>query len=261
MGKSGVYRAIMSGKYLNIILFTLVGLVIGSLSAQAQVSLPNINVSVGETNTPEEFSKGLQILIWLTVLTVAPSIFILTTSFTRSVIVLSIARQAIGTAQLPPAQVIVGLALMLTFFVMAPTVSKINENAFQPYMNNQITQQVALERGLEPIRDFMFRQTDESDLALFVKMSKIDKPNNLDDVPTYVLMPAFVISELKTAFKIGFMIFIPFLVIDITISSILVSMGMMFLPPVMISMPFKIVLFVLVDGWQLIAESLITGFV
>ncbi|HSA07390.1 MAG TPA: flagellar type III secretion system pore protein FliP [Candidatus Gastranaerophilales bacterium] len=250
----------MNKNRIKILCLTLMALIIGGLSATAQVGIPNINISVGDANSPQEFSKGLQILIWLTILTLAPSIFILTTSFTRIVIVLSITRQAIGVGQLPPSQVIVGLAIMLTFFVMAPTINTINEQAFQPYVNNKITQKVALQRGLEPLREFMFRQTDESDLALFVRMAKLDKPASTDDIPTYVLMPSFVISELKTAFKIGFMIFIPFLVIDIVISSILVSMGMMFLPPVMISMPFKIVLFVMVDGWHLIAESLITGF-
>lgn len=247
-------------KSFKVLFYSFIFLFIGALSAKAQVSVPNINISVGEANTPEELSKGLQILIWLTVLTLAPSIFILTTSFTRIVIVLSIARRAIGVGQLPPHQVIVGLALMLTFFVMAPTINEINEKAFQPYMNNEITQKIALKRGLEPLRNFMLRQTEESDLALFVKMAELEKPSSIDDIPTYVLMPAFVISELKTAFKMGFMIFIPFLVIDITISSILVSMGMLFLPPIMISLPFKIVLFVLVDGWHLIAESLVKGF-
>ncbi len=247
-------------KLSKIFLFSISTLLISALAAKAEVMLPNVNISVGNTDSPQAFSKGLQILIWLTVLTLAPSIFILTTSFTRIVIVLSLARQAMGTAQLPPSQVIVGLALLLTFFVMAPTVNKINEEAFQPYMKSEISQQAALKKGIEPLRDFMFRQTDEVDLALFVKMAKLDKPSSTDDIPTYVLMPAFVISELKTAFKIGFMIFIPFLVIDIVISSILVSMGMLFLPPVMISLPFKIVLFVLVDGWHLIAESLIMGF-
>ncbi len=250
----------MWAKSCKVFFLTICVFVLGSMTANAEIMLPNINIAVGDTDSPEGFSKGLQILIWLTVLTVAPSIFILTTSFTRIVIVLSLARQAMGTAQLPPSQVIVGLALMLTFFVMAPTISQINEEAFQPYMNGDIPQQTALKRGVEPLRNFMFRQTDESDLALFVKMAKLDKPSSTDDIPTYVLMPAFVISELKTAFKIGFMVFIPFLVIDIVISSILVSMGMLFLPPVMISLPFKIVLFVLVDGWHLIAESLIVGF-
>lgn len=260
MGKSGILGMSGSGKCLKILFYTLVVFLVGTLSAKAQVSVPNINISVGEADSPEEFSKGLQILIWLTVLTLAPSIFILTTSFTRIVIVLSIARTAMGVGQLPPHQVIVGLALLLTFFVMAPTVSKINEQALQPYMNKEITQKVALQRGIEPLREFMFRQTEESDLALFIKMAKLEKPSSTDDIPTHVLMPAFVISELKTAFKIGFMVFIPFLVIDIVIASILVSMGMLFLPPIMISMPFKIVLFVLVDGWHLIAESLVTGF-
>ena len=260
MGNLNSQKTAVSGKVFKIALLTLVALLLGTVAAKAQMSIPNINISVGEANTPQEVSKGLQILIWLTVLTLAPSIFILTTSFTRIMIVLSITRQAMGVAQLPPAQVIVGLSLLLTFFVMSPTINQINKQAFQPYMNQQITQQEALKRGIEPLREFMFRQTDESDLALFVKMSHMDRPASIDDIPTYVLMPSFVISELKTAFKIGFMIFIPFLVIDLVISSILVSMGMLFLPPVMISMPFKIVLFVLVDGWHLIAESLVRGF-
>ncbi|NLF84145.1 MAG: flagellar type III secretion system pore protein FliP [Candidatus Gastranaerophilales bacterium] len=250
----------MVRRNLSILMVAALALFLGACSAHAQVSVPNINISFEGANSPQEFSKGLQLLIWLTILTVAPSIFILTTAFTRIVIVLSISRQAIGLAQLPPSQVITGLALMLTFFVMAPTIQEINDKAFQPYMSGKITQKLALERGIEPIRTFMLRQTDESDLALFIKMAKIDKPKAVMDIPTYVLMPAFVISELKTAFKIGFMIFIPFLVIDIVISSILVSMGMMFLPPTMIALPFKIVLFVMVDGWHLIAESLITGF-
>lgn len=250
----------VGNKFLKTFFLTLGSLLIGMLAAKAEIAFPSINISMGETNSPQAFSKGLQILIWLTVLTLAPSIFILTTSFTRIVIVLALTRQAMGTGQLPPSQVIVGLSLLLTFFVMSPTISEINQNAFQPYMNNEITQQIALKKGIEPLREFMFRQTDESDLALFVKMSKIDRPSSTDDIPTYVLIPSFVISELKTAFKIGFMVFIPFLVIDIVISSILVSMGMLFLPPVMISMPFKIVLFVLVDGWHLITESLLVGF-
>ena len=174
-----------------------------ALSAKAQMAVPNIDISFKNANSPQEFSKGLQILIWLTVLTLAPSIFIMTTAFTRIVIVLALTRQAIGTGQLPPTQVIVGLALMLTFFVMSPTIGEINQKALQPYMKNQITQEAALKRGAEPLRQFMFRQTDENDLALFVKLSKIDKPGSINDIPTFVLMPAFVISELKTAFEIG----------------------------------------------------------
>lgn len=243
------------------VIFITAGIVLlGALSAKAQVAVPNIDISFKNASSPQEFSKGLQILVWLTVLTLAPSIFIMTTAFTRIVIVLSLTRQAIGTGQLPPTQVIVGLSLMLTFFVMSPTIGEINQNALQPYMNNQITQEAALKRGAEPLRQFMYRQTSESDLALFVKLSKIEKPDSINDIPTFVLMPAFVISELKTAFEIGFLIFVPFLVIDIVISSILVSMGMMFLPPAMIALPFKIILFVLVDGWHLIAKSLVMGF-
>jgi len=250
-------------KYTKIftIFFAVLGmLLVCALAANAQMAVPDINISFKNANSTQEFSKGLQILIWLTVLTIAPSIFIMTTAFTRIVIVLSLTRQAIGVGSLPPSQVIVGLALMLTFFVMAPTIGEINEKAFQPYMKQKITQEAALKIGIEPLRQFMYRQTSESDLALFVKLSKINKPASIKDIPTYVLMPSFVISELKVAFEIGFMIFIPFLVIDIVISSILVSMGMMFLPPTMIALPFKIILFVLVDGWHLIANALVTGF-
>lgn len=247
-------------RFYKIIFMTLGIFLLGAAAAKAQLAVPNIDISFKNANSPQEFSKGLQILIWLTILTLAPSIFVMSTAFVRIAIVLSLTRHAIGTNNLPPNQVIVGLALLLTFFVMAPTVGEINEKALQPYMNNKITQEVALKRGVEPLRQFMFRQTGEGDLALFVKLSKIDKPSSIDDIPTFVLMPAFVISELKTAFEIGFIIFIPFLVIDIVISSILVSMGMLFLPPVMISMPFKIILFVLVDGWHLIAKALVSGF-
>ncbi|MBQ4646605.1 MAG: flagellar type III secretion system pore protein FliP [Candidatus Gastranaerophilales bacterium] len=243
-------------------LFATLGLfLISSQVAQAAISLPNINVSMQNASTPQEFTQGVQVLIMLTILTLAPSIIIMTTAFIRIVIVLSLTRQAIGTASLPPNQVIVGLALILTFFVMSPTFSKINETAYQPYMKNMITQQKALDNAILPMRDFMFKQTHESELALFVKLAKIEKPKNKDAVPTYVLIPSFVLSELKTAFKIGFVIFLPFLVIDLVVASVLVSMGMMFLPPTTIAMPFKLIMFVMVDGWFLITKSLIEGFV
>lgn len=229
-------------------------------SASAELSFPNINISMQQANTPQDFSNGIQILIWLTILTLAPSIIIMTTAFVRIVIVLALTRQALGAGTLPPNQVLISLALILTFFVMAPTINKINTTALQPYMNNQITQQRALDLGLKPVRAFMFAQTDEKQLALFIKMAKIDKPKNVDDVPTYVLIPSFIISELNTAFKIGFVIFLPFLVIDIVISSVLVSMGMMFLPPTTIALPFKLIMFVMVDGWYLIIKSLVEGF-
>ncbi len=241
---------------------TLIGILLMlAPSAFADLAFPNINIGMRTANTPQEFSEGLQIMIWMTILTLAPSILIMCTAFIRIVIVLAITRQAIGINNLPPSQVITSLALILTFFIMTPTFTKINNTALQPYMKNQITQQAALDRGIIPVRDFMFSQTDEKNLALFVKMSKIERPKNKDDVPTFVLIPAFILSELNTAFKIGFVIFIPFMVIDIVVSSILVSMGMLFLPPTMIALPFKLVLFVLVDGWYLIVKSLVEGFV
>ena len=229
-------------------------------SANAELTFPNINIGMQPANTPQDFSNGVQILIWLTILTLAPSIFIMTTAFVRIAIVLALTRQALGAGSLPPNQVLISLALILTFFVMAPVINKINNEAIQPYMKGQITQQAALDRGIKPVRAFMFAQTDEKELALFVKMSKIEKPKNVDDVPTYVLIPSFIISELNTAFKIGFVIFLPFLVIDIVISSVLVSMGMIFLPPTTIALPFKLIMFVMVDGWYLIIKSLVEGF-
>lgn len=234
---------------------------ITTLQSQAEVSLPTLNVGFKAASTTQEFTQGVQILILLTILTLAPSIVIMTTAFVRIVIVLALTRQAIGTPSLPPNQVIIGLALILTFFVMSPTLTKINDTAYQPYLKNQITQQAAIDNSIKPLRVFMLKQTHESELALFVKMSKIPKPKSEIDVPTYVLIPAFVLSELKTAFKIGFVIFLPFLVIDIVVASILVSMGMLFLPPTTIAMPFKLIMFVLVDGWYLIVKSLVEGFV
>ena len=231
------------------------------MPCSAAMTFPNINIGVGNANTPQDFTNGLQILIWLTILTLAPSILIMTTSFIRLVVVLSLTRQALGAGTLPPNQVITSLALILTFFIMAPTFNEINEKALQPYMNNQITQQVALDRGIIPVRNFMFKQTHEKELALFVRMAKIEKPKNKDDVPTYVLLPAFILSELKTAFTIGFVVYLPFLVIDIVVSSVLVSMGMMFLPPTMIALPFKLIMFVMVDGWYLVVKSLVQSFV
>ncbi len=228
--------------------------------AEGAVGLPSLDIKVGQSTSPQDVSKGLQILILLTVLTLAPAILIMSTAFTRIVIVLSLVRHAIGSPTLPPNQVIVGLSLILTFFVMAPTFSAINEHALQPYLANKLPQQEAMTQAVEPLRTFMFKQVDEKDVGLFIKLAKLKAPKTTADVPTYVLLPAFVISELKTAFQLGFIVFLPFLVIDIVVSSILVSMGMMFLPPVSISMPFKIILFVLVDGWHLITEALVLGF-
>ncbi|MNL02657.1 Flagellar biosynthetic protein FliP precursor [compost metagenome] len=205
-------------------------------------------------------AASLQILALLTVLTLAPAILMLMTSFTRIVIVLAFLRQAMGTQSMPPNQVVVGLALFLTFFVMAPVIGDINQTALQPYAQGAISQQVALDRAQQPLRKFMFKQTRQKDLALFVSMAKMERPRRPDDIPTHVLIPAFVISELKTAFQIGFVIYLPFLVIDMVVASILMSMGMMMLPPVMISLPFKLILFVLVDGWHLLSRALVSSF-
>ena len=234
--------------------------IFSALPSFCAMSFPNINIGMQPANTPQDFTNGMQILIWLTILTLAPSILIMTTSFVRIVIVLSLLRQAIGVATLPPNQVLTSLALILTFFIMSPVFTKINDEALQPYMKNQITQQAALERGIQPVRDFMFKQTSDKELALFVRMAKLEKPKDTNDIPPYVLIPAFILSELKTAFTIGFVIFLPFLVIDIVVSSILVAMGMMFLPPTMIALPFKLIMFVMVDGWYLIVKSLVEGF-
>ena len=227
--------------------------------AQA-VGLPTLDIQVGSASSPADVSNGLQILVLLTVLTLAPAILIMATAFTRIVIVLSLTRQAIGSPQLPPNQVVVGLALILTFFVMSPAFSKINDQALQPYLAGTLPQATALTKAMEPIRMFMFRQVNQKDVELFVGLAKIKRPQTTADVPTHVLLPAFIISELKTAFQLGFMIFLPFLIIDVVVSSVLVSMGMLFLPPTTISLPFKIVLFVLVDGWQLISKALVMGF-
>lgn len=221
---------------------------------------PKLSVELGKASKPEDVSITLQILFLMTILSLAPAILILTTAFTRIIIVFHFLKQAMGTQQIPPPQVLIGLALFLTFFVMAPTWNKINDEALQPYLQNKMTLQQAYDKGVVPLREFMFRQTREEDLALFVKMSNVDKPKNRDDVPTYALIPAYAISELRIGFQIGFILFIPFLIIDMVISSVLMSMGMMMLPPVLISLPFKVLLFILVDGWNLIVGSVINSF-
>ena len=196
----------------------------------------------------------------MTVLTMAPAILIMLTSFTRIAVVLGFIRRALSTQEVPPTQVLIGLAMFLTFFVMAPTWTLIYEDALGPYSREEISMQDAFARAEGPVREFLFQNTRIDDLALFVRMSKIDRPRNRDDIPSFVLIPSFLISELRTAFLIGFIIYIPFLVIDMVISSILLSMGMMMLPPVIVSLPFKIILFVLVDGWGLVIGALIRSF-
>lgn len=232
-----------------------------SSAAAAPLQIPGVNLQIGDTaDNPQNLSNTLQLIILLTVLSLAPAIMILMTSFIRIVVVLGFLRSSLATQQMPPNQVLIGLALFLTFFVMAPTLQQVNSQALQPYLKGDINQEVFLNRGMKPMREFMFKQVREKDLALFVKLSDLKRPKNFSDIPNYVLIPAFVISELKTAFQIGFIIFVPFLVIDMVIASALMSMGMMMLPPMMISLPFKILLFVLVDGWNLVIQSLILSF-
>ena len=230
-------------------------------TAEAPVQVPKINFGITPSNAPEDISVALQIIVLLTVLSLAPSILMMATSFTRIVIVLSFVRRALATQQLPSNQVLIGLSLILTFFVMTPTFAKINETSLQPYFNRQITQVQAIERASESLRDFMLRQTRESDLSLFIKMAQTKKYERKADVPFYIVMPAYIISEMKIAFEMGLIIFLPFLVIDMVVASVLMSMGMMMLPPAMISLPFKILIFVLADGWHLIIKSLVSSFV
>jgi flagellar biosynthetic protein FliP len=229
-------------------------------TAAQPMSFPRLDIGVTPTTEPQEVALGLQLLFMLTVLSLVPAILILTTSFTRIVVVLSFVRSGLSIQQLPPNQIILGLALFLTFFIMAPYWNSANEQALQPYLAGEIMVQEALERGAEPLRTFMFQETRDKDLALFIGLADLPRPQDRDEVPTHVLVPAFVISELKTAFEIGFLIYIPFLIIDMVVASILMSMGMLMLPPVMISLPFKLLLFVMVDGWHLVIRSLLETF-
>lgn len=226
----------------------------------APVALPKIGLEIGSSDNPQDVALSLQILALLTVLSLAPAILIMMTSFTRIIVILSFLRNALATQQMPPNQVLIGLALFLTFFTMAPVWSDVNNNALQPYLRGEVDQETAFTRTMEPLREFMFKQTREKDLALFVSLSKLPPPENETDIPTSTLIPAFAVSELKTAFQIGFIIYIPFIVIDMVVASTLMSMGMMMLPPMMISLPFKLLLFILVDGWNLVVQTVITSF-
>ena len=219
---------------------------------------------VGDDITAQDATNTVQIIVLLTILAIAPSILVMMTAFTRIVIILSFVRNAMGTQQMPPNQVMVGLALFLTFFVMAPVLGQIGDNAYGPLTRDEITLEEAFEQTVEPIRDFMHEQIrlqgNESGLRTFIDLAGIEAPADFSEVPTHVLIPAFITSEIKTAFKIGFLIYIPFIVIDMIVASVLMSMGMMMLPPVMISLPFKIMLFVLVDGWNLTVTSIVRTF-
>ena len=239
-------------------LFIFFILIVGVVPADA-IPLPSLQLGMEEADDPEKVSSALQILFLLTILTLAPSILIMTTSFARIIIVLSFLRQAMGTQQTPPTQVLIGLGLFLTLFVMGPTWSEINQKALQPYLNEEISQTDALKMAEAPLKSFMLEQTRDKDLSLFVSLGDGQQPGD-SEVEMQSLIPAFIISELKTAFQIGFLIYIPFLILDMVVASILLSMCMMMLPPVLISLPFKLMLFVMVDGWHLIVGSLIRSF-
>ena len=231
-----------------------------ALAQSPQAATPLFNIGVNDLNQPQQMSVALKIIALMTVLSLAPSFVIMVTSFTRIAIVLSLMRRAIGTQTSPPNQIIMGMALFLTVFIMTPVWQKINSEALQPYLNEEISQAEAFDKAVTPLRHFMLKQTREKDLALFVEISKTGRPATPDDLPLTVLIPSFVISELKTAFQIGMIIFIPFLIIDMVVASVLLSMGMMMLPPMMVSLPFKLMLFVLVDGWYLLIGSLVKSF-
>ncbi|WP_458461543.1 flagellar type III secretion system pore protein FliP [Paenibacillus sp.] len=239
----------------------LLGLIsLASVTVAFAEPIPNIDIQIGNGDGGTPSTSSLSIILLITVLSIAPAMLVLMTSFTRIVIVLGFVRTSLGTQQMPPNQVLVGLALFLTLFIMSPTLSSINQVALQPYLQGDLTQTEALEKAADPIKKFMFTHTREKDLLLFMKYNQTEQPETYQDIPITVMVPAYVISELKTAFQMGFMIFIPFLVIDIVVASTLMAMGMMMLPPVMISLPFKILLFVLVDGWYLVVKSLLLSF-
>lgn len=229
-------------------------------AAPGDLPIPKVNINIDGASTPKEYVDSIKLLGLLTVLALAPSILVLMTSFTRIIVVLSFVRNGLSTQQTPPNQVLIGLALFLTFFIMSPVYNKVNTEAVQPYLKSQITQQQAIEIGSKPIKEFMLKQTYQKDLALFANASDTGKIEKPEDTPFVVLIPAFVTSELKTAFEMGFLIYIPFIVIDMVVASILMSMGMFMLPPITISLPFKLLLFVMVDGWDLVVKSLLQSF-
>ncbi|MCP4268148.1 MAG: flagellar type III secretion system pore protein FliP [Candidatus Brocadiaceae bacterium] len=219
----------------------------------------NMTINMGNLDEPKQVAGIVKILLVMTSFTFLPGLLMVMTSFTRIIIVLSFARKALSAQQMPPNQILIGLAILITFFVMAPVFSQINEKAIQPFMQEEIAQGEAFSRGMGQLKTFMVKQTRERDLALFYNIAEMERPKSLEDVPAHIILPAFVISELKTAFQMGFVVYLPFIVIDMVVASVLTSMGMFMLPPMMISVPFKIVLFVLVDGWHLIIQSLVSS--
>jgi flagellar biosynthetic protein FliP len=239
--------------------FVLILISLISLDINAQ-AIPKVSVELGESDDPGDLSATLQIVLLLTVLTVAPSIILMLTSFIRLAIVLGFLRQAMGTQQLPPNQLLISLALILTFFIISPVANEAYNNGLKPYLDEEINKEEAFEKGIEPFRKFMLSQTREKDLALFVNLSGMEQPESPEDLPLHILIPGFVISELRVGFQIAFLVFVPFLIIDMIVASVLMSMGMMMLPPIIVALPFKILLFVLVDGWYLLVKSLVGSF-
>ena len=243
------------------VLLSLVGFFWGSLTTGwAQIVLPKLSIGIEQATAPEDVAITLQILFLMTILSLAPAILMMMTSFARTLIVFHFLRQALGTPQMPSNQILIGLSLFLTFFIMQPVLNEINDTAIQPYMEEKITDSEALDLAQQPIKRFMLRLTREKDLALFVKMAGYEKPDTPADISLLTLVPAFVTSEMRIGFQIGFILYLPFLMIDMIVASILMSMGMLMLPPIMISLPFKVLLFVLVDGWYLVVNSLVKSF-
>lgn len=231
-----------------------------SSSYAAPLTIPKISIGVTQSSNPQDLSLSMQILFILTILSVAPSIIILMTSFTRIVIVLSFVRQALGTQMIPPNQVLLSFALFLTYVTMSPVINQINKTAYTPYIEKKISQTQALNKAMDPVREFMFRQTREKDIALLMEASRLPKPKKKGDIPTMILVASFVMSEMKTGFEMGFALFIAFIIIDMVVASVLMSLGMMMIPPMMVSMPLKILIFVLADGWNLVTKSIIQSF-
>jgi flagellar biosynthetic protein FliP len=252
-------------KWLYIILFSLAIVGFSSVianAAPAKIDLPSVNIDVGGSGTSNDYVSNIKLLIFFTILSVLPSIIIMVTSFTRIVVVFSFLKSALGASQSIPNQILTGLAIFLSIFIMAPVFIQMNDKAIKPYLENTITQEQAIEEGSKPLKEFMYKQTRQKDLQLFIEIANLQDDQELtkENVPFYVVVPAFAISELKTAFQIGFLIYLPFLLIDIVVGSVLMSMGMFMLPPAMVSLPFKLLLFVMVDGWYLLVKSLIMSF-
>ncbi|HCU69019.1 MAG TPA: flagellar biosynthetic protein FliP [Desulfomicrobium sp.] len=257
-----IFRPHWSVKAARILLPSLLLLFPLAALAQQAPSVPSLSLSLSSAQAePQKVAVALEVMALLTVLSLAPAIVLTVTSFTRIIIVFHFLRQAMGTQQMPPNQVLASLAIFMTVVIMMPTGRTINDTALQPYLKEEIGYDVAIERAETPLRTFLFKHTREKDLSVFFTITGLERPKNKEEVPTMVLIPAYVISELKTGFQIGFLIYIPFLILDMVVASILLSMGMMMLPPVMVSLPFKILLFVMVDGWNLLIGSLVNSFV